>query len=67
MTTEQLQEAVAEIIERLPNLHATAYKINVSHATVRTYRKRLPKQVTILNDLLRTVGKELAIVNQSVN
>lgn len=67
MTTEQLQEAVAEIIEKMPHIHRTAYKINVSHATVRAYQKKLPKQVTILNDLLRTVGKELAIVNQSVN
>lgn len=67
MTNEQLQEAVAEIIEAMPNIHRAAYKIGVSHVTVRTYRRRLPKQVTILNDLLRTVGKELAIVISTVN
>lgn len=67
MTNEQLQEAVAEIIEALPNIHRAAYNVGISHVTVRTYRRRLPKQVTILNDLLREVGKELAIVNQSIN
>ncbi len=67
MTNEEFQNAVAKIVEGLPNFHRTAYTIGVSHATVRSYRKRLPKQVTTLNDLLRTVGKELAIVNSTVN
>lgn len=67
MTNQKLQEAVAKIAEDLPNFHRTAYAIGVSHATVRAYRKKLPKQVTTLNDLLRTVGKELAIVNSTVN
>ena len=67
MTNEQLHKAVAKIVDDLPNFHRTAYTIGVSHATVRAYRKRLPKQVTTLNDLLRTVGKELAIVNQTVS
>ena len=67
MTNEQLQEAVSKIVQDLPNFHRTAYTIGVSHATVRAYRKRLPKQVTTLNDMLRSIGKELAIVNQTVS
>ena len=66
MTNEELHKEVAEIVEALPNFHRTAYTIGVSHATVRALRKRLPKQVTMLNDLLRTRGKELAIVNSEV-
>lgn len=67
MTNEQLQEAVAEIVQNLPNIHRAAYNIGVSHVTVRTYRRRLPKQVTVLNDLLREVGMELTIVETQAN
>jgi len=67
MTNEQLQEAVAEIIIAMPNYDWAAYEAGVSHVTVRTYLRRLPKQVITLNNLLRTVGKELAIVKTQSN
>lgn len=61
MTTEELHLTVRTAIDALPSITLTAYRVGVAPETVRSLTKRLPKQVVILNDVLRQCGMELTI------
>jgi DNA-binding transcriptional regulator YhcF (GntR family) len=59
--SHQLHQEVRAAIEKLPSVPDTAYRAGVAAATVYKLHKRLPRQVMVLNEVLREAGLELTI------